>query len=127
MALTSADLARLGPQAQKQARRATSRERRQAESVRFFVDGRPVPKGRPRVTRHGTYTPKSTREYEAAIRAAWERENVMPFAAGDALELDVMRRISQNTAPPGRKSSGKRRRKMIIWARASSRRGAGRT
>lgn len=70
MALTSADLARLGPQAQKQARRATSRERRQAESVRFFVDGRPVPKGRPRVTRHGTYTPKSTREYEAAIRAA---------------------------------------------------------
>ena len=67
MALTSADLARLGPQAQKQARRATSRERRQAESVRFFVDGRPVPKGRPRVTRHGTYTPKSTREYEAAM------------------------------------------------------------
>lgn len=31
-----------------------------------------------------------TREYEAAIRAAWERENVMPFAAGDALELDVI-------------------------------------
>lgn len=90
MALTSADLARLGPQAQKQARRATSRERRQAESVCFFVDGRPVPKGRPRVTRHGTYTPKSTQEYEAAIRAAWEREHMMPFAEGDALELDVV-------------------------------------
>ena len=59
MALTSADLARLGPQAQKQVRKAMSRERRQAESVHFFVDGRPVPKGRPRVTRHGTYTPKS--------------------------------------------------------------------
>lgn len=95
MALTSADLARLGPQAQKQARRATSRERRQAESVRFFVDGRPVPKGRARVTRHGTYTPKSTREYEAAIRAAWERENVMPFAAGDALELKEEQREAQ--------------------------------
>lgn len=90
MALTSADLARLGPEAQQQVRKAMSRERRQAESVCFFVDGRPVPKGRPRVTQNGTYTPKSTREYEAAIRAAWERENVMPFAAGDALELDVI-------------------------------------
>ena len=90
MGLTSADLARLGPEAQQQVRKAMSRERRQAESVHFFVDGRPVPKGRPRVTRHGTYTPKSTQDYEAAIRAAWEREHVMPFAEGDALELDVV-------------------------------------
>ena len=37
----------------------------------FDVPGRPVPKGRPRLNRQtGTiYTPKSTREYEAAV--AW--------------------------------------------------------
>lgn len=54
MALTSVDLARLGPKAQKQVRKTMSRERRQAESVHFFVDGRPVPKGRPRVPRNAS-------------------------------------------------------------------------
>lgn len=69
MALTSADLARLGPQAQKQVRKAMSRERRQAESVHFFVDGRPVPKGRPRVTQAWYLHAEEHAEYEAAIRA----------------------------------------------------------
>lgn len=33
----------------------------------FTVDGRPVPKGRPRVTQHGTYTPQRTRDYERRV------------------------------------------------------------
>lgn len=37
-------------------------------TIRFTVPGVPVPKGRPRVTRHGTYTPKSTVEYEERVR-----------------------------------------------------------
>lgn len=36
----------------------------------FTVAGTPIGKGRPRVTTRGTFTPKRTREYEAAI-ADW--------------------------------------------------------
>lgn len=36
--------------------------------VRFFVDGKPVGKGRPRFTRDGhAYTPKTTRDYEQHV------------------------------------------------------------
>lgn len=38
--------------------------------VEFEVDGAPVGKSRPRVTRNGSYTPKRTREYEKAVRCA---------------------------------------------------------
>lgn len=36
------------------------------------VPGPPVPKGRPRVTRRGTFTPKRTAEYESRVRDAME-------------------------------------------------------
>jgi len=35
------------------------------------IPGKPQGKGRPRVTRYGTYTPEKTREYENLIRACW--------------------------------------------------------
>lgn len=57
--------------------------------VIFGVYGRPVPKGRPRVTRHGTYTPKSTQVFESAIRAAWLEKGEKPFEDGEALEVMV--------------------------------------
>lgn len=34
----------------------------------FTVDGAPQGKARPRVTRHGTYTPEKTKEYEKAVQ-----------------------------------------------------------
>lgn len=37
----------------------------------FFVAGKPQGKARPRVTRRGTYTPKSTKDYEQSVRAAF--------------------------------------------------------
>ncbi|WP_423396057.1 RusA family crossover junction endodeoxyribonuclease [Burkholderia sp. LMG 21824] len=37
-------------------------------AVSFVVPGAPVPKGRARVTRFGTYTPKKTRHYEHDVR-----------------------------------------------------------
>lgn len=40
-------------------------------TICFFVPGRPVPKGRPRVTRYGTYTPKSTVEFESRVSTVW--------------------------------------------------------
>lgn len=57
--------------------------------VTLYIDGRPVPKGRPRVTRHGTYTPKSTQSFESAIRAAWLKCGKKPFEDGEALDVMV--------------------------------------
>jgi crossover junction endodeoxyribonuclease RusA len=37
-----------------------------------FIEGKPTPKGRPRMTKTGhVYTPESTRRAEAALRAAY--------------------------------------------------------
>lgn len=38
------------------------------------VEGAPVGKGRPRVTRYGTYTPKKTVDYEERVRLAWKKQ-----------------------------------------------------
>ena len=36
----------------------------------FFVDGKPVGKGRPRFSKYGhAYTPKTTRDYESVVRS----------------------------------------------------------
>ena len=42
------------------------------ESYKFSIPIRPKSKGRPRVTRNGTYTPKATRDYEAAVRSYYK-------------------------------------------------------
>ena len=36
--------------------------------IEFTVEGRPVGKARPRVTRNGTYTPKKTKDYEDLVK-----------------------------------------------------------
>ncbi len=36
-------------------------------TIEFTVPGKPVPMARPRVTSHGTYTPKRCRDYKAAV------------------------------------------------------------
>jgi len=42
----------------------------------FIVEGRPKPKGRPRMTRKGrVYTPQDTLEYEAKIAEAYDQSN----------------------------------------------------
>jgi Holliday junction resolvase RusA-like endonuclease len=42
-----------------------------APIAQLTVAGEPRAKARPRVTSRGTYTPKTTRDYEEKIRAAW--------------------------------------------------------
>jgi len=37
-------------------------------TIEFTVPGRPVPMARPRVTMHGTYTPKRCREYKDIVQ-----------------------------------------------------------
>jgi len=57
--------------------------------ITFTVPGRPVPKGRPRVTRFGTYTPDSTKKYEAAVRKAWQDQSGQTFPADTPLAVIV--------------------------------------
>lgn len=66
----------------------------------FIAYGKPVPKGRPRVTRHGTYTPKSTQAYESSVRQAWREAGAARFPDGAPLELSVIAAfpIPQHTA-----------------------------
>lgn len=47
-------------------------------AYKFTVDGPPVGKGRPRVTKNGTYTPKKTKQYEKNVRACYDG----PFFTG---------------------------------------------
>lgn len=57
----------------------------------FFIShGRPVPKGRPRVTRYGTYTPKSTQDYESSIRQAWGSAGAIKFPEHAPLQICVI-------------------------------------
>lgn len=37
----------------------------------LMIDGTPIAKGRPRLSRYGTYTPKKTQEYEEYVKACW--------------------------------------------------------
>ena len=57
--------------------------------ISFTVPGRPVPKGRPRVTRFGTYTPEATRNYERAVRESWERQSGQFLPEGAPIEVHV--------------------------------------
>lgn len=51
-------------------------------SIQFTVPGVPVGKGRPRVTRYGTYTPEKTRAYEEKVRLCWQTQSGKSFPAG---------------------------------------------
>lgn len=57
------------------------------KSYSFRVDGRPVPKARPRVARGHAYTPKRTKEYEEIVRIAYKN------AGGTKIEGAVFMRI----------------------------------
>jgi len=42
--------------------------------VDFIIDGPPVGKARPRVTKHGTFTPAKTKNYEEAVQILYQTE-----------------------------------------------------
>ena len=57
------------------------------------VNGKVVGKQRPRVTRHGTYTPKETKEYEKKIADAWRELGVAPFEGPVEVTVFVERKM----------------------------------
>ena len=72
----------------------------------FIVPGQPIPKGRPRVTRFGTYTPKRTQQFEASIRRAWEEAGAVRFPDGEPLFLCVYARFPIPKRTPKRDAPG---------------------
>lgn len=53
--------------------------------IYFKYEGEPIGKGRPRVCRYGTYTPKKTVEYEKAVRQAFLDTKQDGYHNGEAL------------------------------------------
>lgn len=61
----------------------------------FTIPGKPVGKERPRVTRKGTYTPQTTREYEAAVRQAFlDACLISAMNSGRRFDKDRVRRAT---------------------------------
>ena len=42
--------------------------------INFFIPGKPTGKGRPRVCRNVTYTPKETKDYETLVRTCYKQK-----------------------------------------------------
>lgn len=61
--------------------------------IEFVVEGVPVSKLRPRVTRTHTYTPKKTRDYEKLVQ--WSYKNKYkdePLEGALSIEIDLDRK-----------------------------------
>lgn len=75
----------------------------------FTVCGTPIGKARPRVTRHGTFTPKKTREYEKLVRHEYTAQCGDAFFAAH-VPLRITLRVYMK--PP--KSTPKKRRRQML-------------
>lgn len=60
-------------------------------TIEFTVPGRPVPVGRPRVTRFGTYTPKESQRYkkDVALFASEAMRGKEPFGGAVSCEITL--------------------------------------
>ena len=77
-------------------------------SIQFTVPGVPVGKGRPRVTRYGTYTPEKTRAYEEKVRLCWQTQSGKSFPAGIPLLAHITAWFSVPKSEIGRASCRER-------------------
>ena len=59
-------------------------------TVDFVVEGRAIPKARPRVTKSGhSYTPKATVKYEEKVRIAWKVQSGFKYKGEIALCAEI--------------------------------------
>ena len=54
------------------------------------IDGVPVAKGRPRLGRYGTYTPKKTQEYEEYVKMCWVAKYGSIQPSEQPLEMNIV-------------------------------------
>lgn len=58
--------------------------------IEFTVPGIPVGKARPKVTMHGTFTPKKTRDYERKILECWSQQSGVRFGERVPLRMKII-------------------------------------
>ena len=60
--------------------------------INFFIPGKPTGKGRPRVCRNVTYTPKETRDYENLVRQCYiaKYADKQPISAKTPLKVSII-------------------------------------
>lgn len=78
--------------------------------INFTVYGTPQGKGRPRVTRYGTYTPEKTRQYEKLVQFCWKRSGAVSIP-----DKPLCVTINAYFEPP--KSLSKKKRAALIGER----------
>lgn len=64
--------------------------------VKFVVFGKVRGKARPRVTKHGTFTQKETREYERLIADTYRETGCEPFLGEVAVEVTTYRQLPES-------------------------------
>lgn len=61
-----------------------------ATEIKLVIPGEPMGKARPRVTQHGTYTPKPTRDREVYIKQLWMAEGAKTLEyCEQGLEVEI--------------------------------------
>lgn len=93
--------------------------------VKLTIPGEPVAKGRPRVTRYGTYTPQKTANYETLVQQLYIIEELPKLEGQLRMEINAYFRIpksatkakklamEQNTIRPTKKPDGDNILKII--------------
>lgn len=72
--------------------------------IDFTIDGLPVAKGRPRVTRNGTYTPVKTKNYEKLVQYSFKNKYKDKLLEGPLkVNIDFYMYIPKNTSKKRRK------------------------
>ena len=74
-------------------------------TVKFTVPGVPVGKGRPRVTRYGTYTPQKTKDYEALVRRCWQEQSGDVFPEGVPIFASILAHFPIPKSTPKKKAA----------------------
>lgn len=77
-------------------------------NAEFTIHAAPTGKARPRVTRHGTYTPRKTKQYEDLVKAEWIAQCIGKHFGEKALEICVTAYY-----PIPKSASKEKRRKML--------------
>ena len=59
--------------------------------INFFIPGKPTGKGRPRVCRNVTYTPKATQDYETLVKQCYMQKygDKEPIPAKTPVEVEI--------------------------------------
>ena len=79
----------------------------------FRVEGAPVGKARPRVTRWGAYTPRKTAQHEASIKAAAQQAGIVAISGPVTLQVAFVMPIPQSW-PKKRREAAARQEMMPL-------------